>query len=402
VGIIALVPDRWNPQWETRHQVLSRLARYFHVVWINQPHRWSECFSVLTSPRKANGDSLATPPHFEVYEPEFWLPILGRPAWLAEFTSRQRLARARARLRALGCKTVALYIFRPDFGRVLDHVQHELSIYHIDDEYSFSRTEKDISPEERKLLESVGQVFIHSPAMLRKKGNFNLHTEFSPNGVKYELYSTPVPEPDDMRDIPHPRIGYVGTIKSMVDWELLLELSTARPEWSFVFMGPRAPHSQIDDLLRRMTERPNVYFLDAKPTDDLGAYPQHFDVCTMPYHVDDYTKYIYPLKMHEYLASGKPVVSTPIPSAEEFGDVIALAKTSEEWLKAIDRALSPAENAPNRRARRQAVAREYDWDVIADRIAHAVARRLGIETQGKKQPRIEAQSTSRLPMASDV
>jgi glycosyltransferase involved in cell wall biosynthesis len=381
VGVIALVPDEWEPQWQTRHQVMSRLARYFHVVWVSQPHRWWDCLSVLTSRQRLAPDNPAVPANFEVYKPEFWLPLLGRPAWLAAFTSRQRLARARARLRDQGCKRVALYVFRPDFGRVLDHIEHDLSIYHIDDEYSFSRTETEVSPVERNLLESAGQVFIHSPAMLRKKGHLNSHTDFVPNGVDFKLYATPVPEPEDLRDIPHPRIGYVGTMKRMVDWELLLQLSAARPQWSFVFIGPKAPHPEIDDLLHRMAERPNVHFLDAKPTDKLGSYLQHFDVCTMPYRMDSYTKYIYPLKMHEYLASGRPVVSVPISSVEEFGDVIALARTREEWLEALDHALSTEENTPSRRTQRQDVASEHDWTVMTYRIARTIAHRLGIEAQ---------------------
>jgi glycosyltransferase involved in cell wall biosynthesis len=401
VGIIALVPDKWEPQWQTRHQVMSRLARYFHVVWVNQPHRWWQSFSALTSPGAEGGDPVP-PPNFQVYHPEFWLPGLGRFARLASFTSRQRLARARTRLLAQGCKKVVLYVFRPDFGNVLDNVEHDLSIYHIDDEYTFSTTETEVLPDERTLLEAVGQVFIHSPAMLRKKGHLNPHTEFVPNGVDYELYATAAPEPDDLRDIPRPRIGYIGTIKRMVDWELLLELSAARPQWSFVFMGPKAPHPEIDDLLRKMAERLNVHFLDAKPTESLGGYPQHFDVCTMPYRVDDYTKYIYPLKMHEYLASGRPVVSAPIDSVEEFSSVIALARTPEDWLRAFDHALGSEENTADRRAQRQAVAREHDWKVISDRIACTIATRLGVEIQRLELPHIELQATSRLAAASDM
>ena len=321
------------------------------------------------SRRRQAPDNPAVPANFEVYKPEFWLPILGRSAWLEALTSRPRLARARARLLARGCKRVALYIFRPDFGNILDHIEHDLSIYHIDDEYSFSDTEMEVSPVERNLLESAGQVFIHSPALLRKKGHLNPHTEFVPNGVDFNLYSTPAPEPEDLRNIPHPRIGYVGALKRMVDWELLLELTADRPQWSFVFIGPKAPHPQIEDLLRRMAARPNVYFLGAKPAEKLGSYVQHFDVCSMPYRVDNYTQYIYPLKMHEYLASGKPVVSAPITSVEVFGDVIALARTREEWLMALDRSLSAEENTPSRRARRQEVASEHDWTVMTYRIA---------------------------------
>ena len=117
----------------------------------------------------------------------------------------------------------------------------------------------------------------------------------------------------------------------------------------------------------------------------------------MPYRVDDYTRYIYPLKMHEYLASGKPVVSAAICSVEEFGEVIAIAKTPEEWSSAIARALSSEENAPSRCAQRQRVAREHDWDLLVDRIASTIARRLGVEMQT-----MEIQATSRLAAGLDV
>src|SRR6202040_822700 len=110
-----------------------------------------------------------------------------------------------------------------------------------------------------------------------------------------------------------------------LDWPLLLKLTAAHPEWSFVFVGPRKGHAEIDQLLEQLSRQPNVYFLGGKATESLGGYPQHFDVCIMPYLPDDYTKYIYPLKMHEYLASGTPVVSTPIRSVLDFGNVVALA-----------------------------------------------------------------------------
>ncbi|HYM06175.1 MAG TPA: hypothetical protein VEU11_06405, partial [Terriglobales bacterium] len=111
----------------------------------------------------------------------------------------------------------------------------------------------------------------------------------------------------------------------------------------------------------------------------LGEYIQHFDVCTMPYVVDDYTKYIYPGKMHEYLASGRPVVSTPIQSVEEFRNVINIASGSQEWSNALEFSLSEEENAPARRAERQRAAREYDWDPLVEKIARNIAGRLGLE-----------------------
>jgi glycosyltransferase involved in cell wall biosynthesis len=378
VGVIALVPDRWGPQWMDRHHMLSRLAGFFHVVWMTQPG-WRECLSELHPLRMTLADYAPRPAGLQVYEPGFWLPKLGRPAWLARFTSRQRLKHACNLLRARGCTKVVLYICRPDFSDALEHALHDFSIYYVSDEYSFSATEVAVSPSERSLLESVGQVFLTSPALMEKRGSFNPNTEFVPMGVDYRKFATPVPEPEDLRRIPSPRIGYVGHLKRRLDWPLMLELSALHPKWSFVFVGPKGPHAGIEGALKQLSGRPNVYFLGGKPTECLGGYPQHFDVNIMPYRIDDYTKYVYPLKMHEYLASGRPVVSTPLRSVEDFRHVIAIAASREEWSNAIECALSEEQNTPHRRRQRQRVAREYDWDPLVERMARTIAERLGMQ-----------------------
>jgi hypothetical protein len=97
------------------------------------------------------------------------------------------------------------YIFGDLILWVPSNAPYDLSIYHIDDEYSFSPTEVEMSSAERTLLTSVDQVFIHSPGLMEKKGLFNPNTEFVPNGVSYASFATPGAEPDDLRDIPHPR-----------------------------------------------------------------------------------------------------------------------------------------------------------------------------------------------------
>lgn len=378
VGVIALVPDRWTPRWQPRHFVLSRLAAYFNVVWINYPHHLRGIFSAWWRNR-AQADDPATPAGMQVYRPEFWLPLAGRPQWLAEFTSRRRLERARDRLQMRGCTRLVLYLWRPEFADTLGQIGSDLSIYHIDDEYSFSSTETEITAGERQLLKSAGQVFIHSPALLEKKGSINPHTEFVPNGVNYQAYATPVPEPVELLRIPHPRMGYVGFLKQVLDWPLLLQLSVRHPQWSFVFVGPTRPHPAIRPALEEMARRPNVYFLGGKETEQLGSYPQHFDVCLMPYKMDAYTHCIYPLKMHEYLASGRPVVSSPIRSVQDFRQVITLATTVEEWSQAIERGLAEEENSPARRMARQAVARQHDWDALVLRLARTIAERLHMD-----------------------
>ncbi len=379
VGVIALVPDQWDPHWQPRHQVLSRLAEYFQVVWVNYPPRWRQSVSALREHRAALADRPATPPGLQIYQPEFWLPNLGRPDWLADLAQRKRLERAAQLLRARGCTRLVLYLWRPEFVDTLKQLPHDLSIYHIDDEYSFSPTEAEMSPAERRLLETVNQVFIHSATLMQKKGSINPNTEYVPNGVDYQLYATPVPEPEDLRDIPHPRVGYVGYLKRMLDWPLLLELSTKNPQWSFVLLGPKSPHPDIEAVIQQMTRLPNVHFLGGKRTERLGAYPQHFDVCIMPYILDDYTKYIYPLKLHEYLASGTPVISARIPVVEDFRKVVSIAGDSKEWSQAIERAFSREETNDVRRAERQAVARQHDWGTLVEKIARVIGQRLAIQ-----------------------
>ena len=100
---------------------------------------------------------------------------------------------------------------------------------------------------------------------------------------------------------------------------------------------------------------PNVYFLGSKPTSDLSRYPQHFDVCLMPYRVNDYTKYIYPLKLHEYLATGRPVVSVPLPALRGYEHLVEIASGVAGWEQAIndDSRRRPWMSSGNRRGGRR-------------------------------------------------
>jgi glycosyltransferase involved in cell wall biosynthesis len=378
VGVVALVPEKWSPQWMDRHYVMDRLAKYFQVVWMYQPD-WRECLSTLYSKNAAPTDSSVRRAAMHVYQPEFWLPNLGRPAWLAKLTLRQRLKHVRNQLRAQGCTKLVLYVWRPRFADALDQVEHDFSLYHVNDEYSFTTTEVAVSPAERRVLESVNQVVLTSPALMAKRGGFNRNTEFVPMGVDYSMFATPVPEPEDLRRIPHPRIGYMGYLKRQLDWPLLLELTALHPEWSFVLVGPKRPHPEIDAWIEQMSRKPNVHFLGGKTTDQLGGYVQHFDTCIMPYRLDDYTKYVYPLKLHEYLATGQPVVSSRMFSVKEFSPVVAIADTTEQWSSSIRNSLSEQENSSERRAQRQAVAREFDWDTLVQKIARPIAAHFDLQ-----------------------
>ncbi len=376
IGVVAFVPEEWGGPWLSRHQVLTRLSKYFHVVWAEPARRWRPFVAGGRKPVIQSSSTAQFPESLVLYQPERWLPWFGRPAWLASWTAVERARRATALLRRRGCKTIIFYLWRPYFDRALESGLYDLSCYHIVDEYSFSPTERPLEEREVQVIKRVDQVFIHSPALMERKGHFNPHTLFVPNGVNYKAFATHHDEPDDLRGIPRPRIGYIGVIKAQLDLRLLLGLATCHKEWSFVFVGPPNSLGMEAPVVDELSRLSNVHFLGHKPIDIACAYPQHMDVCMLPYKDNDYTKYIYPLKLHEYLAGGKPIVGTSIRSLRDFSHVITLARTREEWSRALAESLAPDAVSIEQIEKRRSIARQVDWDTLVRKIAGALCNRI--------------------------
>lgn len=373
IGVLAFVPDRWSPLWQVRQHVMTRFARHFHVVWVNPALGIGE-HSHPGSRNAAGPEDGPLPRGFQIYTPR--IPEFYGSRMLSNWSFRLRLGQARSHLKARGVKRTVAYLWRPTFARALDFGRYDLTVYHIDDEYSFSSVDVPVPEAERALIARVDQVFIHSPGLLEKKGNINPHTDAAPLGVPYENYAAPQPEPPELARVPHPRIGYIGVLKKTLNWDLLAVLADRNPAWSFVLLGPLASHAGLEDTVRGFAKRPNVTILPGRPTRETTAFPQHLDVCILPYVLDDYSKYGYPLKLHEYLAGGRPVVGTPMRTLEDFPDVVGLATTPEDWQREIERALRPEEQGEARTAVRRAVAREHDWDALVARMADRIEERL--------------------------
>lgn len=372
IGVLAMVPERWGGMWLSRHQVLTRLSRYFHVVWHNPPRSWRK------PPRPIHADP--TPPPsagFDIYAHELWLPKFYRPRALGRATERARLRHSRRMLEKAGCRRVVAYLWRPEFADALDLVAHDVSCYHIADEYSFLDIEHPIPGQERELIERVDQVFVHSPALMEKKGHINPHTAYVTNGVDYEAFASAAPEPADLAAIPHPRIGYVGRIKSQMDWATLIEIARRRPDWSLVLVGPIGHMGNFVGEKNKLFAMPNVHYLGNRSVRDIPGYIQHMDVCLLCYALTDYTRYIFPLKLHEYLATGRPVVGSDIRTLRDFASTVRIAHNVDEWCAAIDSSLTPEAHTSERVEERRRVARAYDWNTITDRIAEILCERIG-------------------------
>ena len=378
VGVLALVLDSWSEVWQPRHHIVTRLGRFFECMWLEPPPSWR---AVL---RGARPGEVATPdpsaiPGFTVRKAEPWLPKVLRPALVGKIAFDARVRRAHRALRRKGCERVVAYIWRPEFAAAIDAAPFDLACYHIDDEYSFSDDEEPLGPEERRLIARSDRVFIHSPGLLEKKGGINPNTLFVPNGVDFCAHAQPVPEPADLAGIPHPRIGYTGRVKRQLDWSLIERLARRRPDWHLVLVGAHTRHREVARAVSRLSPLSNVHFLGPKSHDVLAEYPQHFDVCIMPYRSTDYAQYIFPMKLHEFLASGSPVVGTRIRSLQDFERVVRLAESDESWLEAIESQLAEVARGGDARRRRRQVARGYDWDDLTATVARSIAIGLGTD-----------------------
>lgn len=379
VGLLALVPERWGGMWLSRHQMLTRLSRYFHVVWYDPPVGWRKLWSPNGLVMNNADNAPAGVANFTVSRQSRMLPKFYRPAALGRWTARRRLSNAARALEKTGCQRKVLSLWLPRFATALDNVTYDLSTYHIADEYSFSPVEQPLSDAERRIIERVGQVFIHSPALMEKKGRVNPNTTQISNGVDYDAFAAPHPEPVDMCDIPHPRIAYVGRMKVQMDWALLLSLAREHGNWSFVFVGPTGAMGDEGNKRDALFAMPNVYYLGNKSVTDVPAYVNHMDACMLCYVRNAYTRYIYPLKLHEYLAAGKPVVSADIESVRGFVPAVSIAHTPEDWSRLLDETVRAEAAAPERVAERQTIAREHNWNNIVLKMARCIADRLGPE-----------------------
>jgi glycosyltransferase involved in cell wall biosynthesis len=162
---------------------------------------------------------------------------------------------------------------------------------------------------------------------------------------------------------PRPVIGYVGGLHRFVDYPLLASLVKARPQWSFVFVGDKSAD------VRELAAWPNVHLLGQRPHSELAQHIRNFDVCTVPYLNAEVTSTVVPLKINEYLAMGKPIVSTELPTVCDFNNrhhVLATAPNeTEAFLRAIEEALSLPVDAATISRRREVAALGDSQTVVA-------------------------------------
>jgi glycosyltransferase involved in cell wall biosynthesis len=282
--------------------------------------------------------------------------------------------------RNAGTQSIAL-LFHPMFWPYVRHLDPRLIVYYACDAYRLIPGWTDeLERHERELVARADLIIAYSQGMLDcMPAEAGRRGEVLSTGVDIEPFGrdTMAAVPPDLARIPPPRIGYVGRINQKLDYELVYEVARRRPQWNWVFIGGVGAHPdgrfaadrEAEASWTRCRNLPNIHVLGAKPHADVPVYLQNMDVNVMCYRTDGigWWSEIFPLKSMEYLAAGKPIVSSPVKSMLSFADNLAIAATPQQWVNAIEHALDAG--GIGTPATRAAIAGANTWDRKIDRLA---------------------------------
>jgi len=373
----------WDDLWQSRHQIMLSLAQNHKVLFVSPPFSLAEVLLNLRKKHLPKSGLVHRAGNLYTLVFSKWLFETYRYPRLEKIMGSLRKAVVRRHIKKLGFRDTVLFIWHPRYGELVGMFGEAICCYYVDDEFSSYAEEtkagsQRIITQEDLLLRRADVVFANGPALMTEKNRYGNAINV-PMTADFELFSrsrlkeTVVPE--DMESIPHPRITYIGNINDKVNSSLLYQLSSNRPDWSFVMVGPtnvRGPAAKLE--LNSLKAQPNVFFLGSKPREELPNYIKGADVCLMCYRKEGWAYYVYPLKLHEYLASGKPIVGTDLMSLREFDGVIRIASTPREWLEAIQGVL--AEKDPLLVERRVQVAYDNRLETRIAAIEKALEQKL--------------------------
>jgi UDP-galactopyranose mutase len=242
------------------------------------------------------------------------------------------------------------------------HLEPKAVVYDCMDQLSaFKGAPPELTRLEAELLSIADLVFTGGHSLYEAKRDSHPAVYAFPSSIDVPHFAKALEaaeDPADMAGIPAPRIGFVGVIDERMDIGLLDSIAAMRPDWHFVMIGPVV---KIDES--ELPRRANIHYLGSKAYAELPEYIGRWDVAMMPFAMNESTRYISPTKTPEYLAAGRPVVSTPIrdvvrPYGKE--GLVEIASTPEEFVNGIEKALNS--DAAERRARSDEFLSNMSWD----------------------------------------
>lgn len=380
--IVCLTLSRWDSPISSPSLSLSKeFAKTNRVFYIDHPYSWKDYLKQKNTPavqqRKqallegkniyTNPESL--PANLTVVTPRLTLPINFLPPgqlykWLSRVNDRIIIKTIRSITKDFAVKDfVFVNFFDPYFARKLPaDIKPFRTIYQcMDDISQVPYSARHGLRLEEELIGNFDYTLCTSQELKRLKSPFSPNVHFHPNAADISMFKKAItedmPPPPELAKTRQKVIGFTGSIEYRSDFELLKKIALAHPDKLLCLVGPicTSEHHEIG-----LDKLPNVIFTGARKITELPNYLQYFDCVIIPYRKTVLTKSIYPLKINEYLAAGKPVIATHFSEdIYSFRDVAYVTDTHEEFVRAIDTAIS--ENNNERQQQRVKVAEENTW-----------------------------------------
>jgi glycosyltransferase involved in cell wall biosynthesis len=303
---------------------------------------------------------------------------------LNRWFARRALRRA---LALMGAGEVVLWFAVPHPEFLVGQLGECMVVYYCIDDYAAHPgvDSERLRACDAELTRKADRVFVAPPALVAPKRAANASTVYSPHGVDAELFGRAMlaetEVPAAARALPPPIIGFFGSLAPWIDVALIAALARARPNYSLLLIG----HVSTD--VTELAQLPNVHLAGAQPYESLPNWAKCFDVAIIPYRQTLQVQNANPLKLREYLATGKPVVSTYNPEVARFAGLVRLADNEQTFIRQVDAALHDRDPLGERR--RVDSVRNSTWDArVAEIIATVSAdlRQRGVEPGPAPEP----------------
>ncbi|GIW69591.1 MAG: glycosyl transferase [Patescibacteria group bacterium] len=386
-NIICLSNQLWDyPLWTNKKHVMSRMSKLGHnVLFVDPPINTGRLFLKQISMGKWPPARIITKKKKEekvlIYSPLDFSPAHEKHS-ISHAKSIQKIAK---KYFDISRKTI-LWVYHVEIAGLenyLKHIEHDFLVYDCVDNYAgfprYNTPEKKeaINKKEQALALRANVIFATAPGLVEKLKKFNSEVYFTPNVGDYtkffDIKRRVARFPEDIASIPHPIIGFTGAIDEYkFDLELFKKVAADYPSYSFVLIGPLALSDREGSLEKLGIKGfSNVYLLPTKPYSEIQNYVASFDAAIIPYKLTDYTVGgCFPVKFHDYLAAGLPVVVTDLPAYAPFSEVCYISKSYNEFSQFIRRALE--EDSEEKIKARQKVAKNNDWDGKVERMLRIV------------------------------
>jgi glycosyltransferase involved in cell wall biosynthesis len=363
---------RWDFVFQRPQHLMTRLAEHYRILIVEEP---------VYHEGQAHLKKTAVAPNITVCQPHTAIHAHG-------FHDDQipTLQTLLADLLPEGEKPV-VWFYTPMALPLLQSFEPSLVVYDCMDELAaFRNAPKQLLQRESALLNIADLCFTGGPSLYnsKKDRHANAHCFSSSVDARHfqkaldREYSHP-----DQAGIPHPRLGFYGVIDERFDTELIREMAAARPDWQIVLVGPVV---KIDPT--HLPQAANIHYMGQRTYEELPKFLAGWDVCLLPFALNESTKFISPTKVLEYMAAELPSVSTPITDVKvPYGDVVAIAETPAEFIAACDRMLgATAEQKAALAERMRAIVANTSWD----KTAAAMHKLIETTEPGKRAHRLAA------------